>query len=109
MPAFTDLEIENIFGADDAENERPERLLEYFYYNGAYEALTSAIRIRILVGHKGVGKSAWLKRSFLADQAAKQFSVWLRPNDLEPIRSNSTGLGNFSARVELWKDEILRE
>jgi len=36
---FTDENIENIFGAEDAENESKERLKEYFLRNKAYESL----------------------------------------------------------------------
>ena len=61
MPAFDDATIEKLFGADDAENERPERFKQYFYYNHAYDSLVSPLPVRILVGHKGVGKSALLK------------------------------------------------
>jgi predicted ATPase len=66
MPTFDDANIEELFGAEDAENERPERFKEYFYYNHAYESLIAELPVRILVGHKGVGKSALLKRAFLA-------------------------------------------
>ena len=82
MVDFTDETIEKIFGADDAENENSERLLEYFYKSEAYEQLTSNLAVRVLVAHKGVGKSALLKRAFLADEQEKKPALWLRPNDL---------------------------
>jgi len=71
MPEFDDVNIQKMFGADDAENESGERFKEYFYYNHAYESLTSELSVRVLVGHKGVGKSALLKRAFLTDQEKK--------------------------------------
>lgn len=109
MPNFTDETIERIFGADDAENETPERFIAYFYYNQAYESLISSLPIRVLVGHKGVGKSALLKRAYLADQEAKRPCVWLRPNDLVSIKQSASGVDDFILRIETWKEGILRE
>ena len=64
---FDDETIEKIFGAEDAENEIPERFKEYFYYSKTYENITNSLPIRILVGHKGVGKSALLRRAHIDD------------------------------------------
>ena len=63
MPDFSDTNIRKLFGAEDAENETPARLKEYFVRNKAFENLVSGLPIRILVGLKGVGKSALLKVS----------------------------------------------
>jgi hypothetical protein len=109
MPNFNDETIEKIFGADDAENESLDRFLAYFYYNQAYESLASALPIRVLVGHKGVGKSAVLKRAFLADQEEKRLCIWVRPNDLISIKQQAANVGDFIARIEAWKEGILRE
>lgn len=109
MPNFTEETIERLFGADVAEEEPTERFLEYFFYNRTYEALRSELPIRVLVGHKGVEKSALLKRSFLADQSEAQPSFWLRPNDLVPIKTAVQGTVDFIRRIEGWKEGILRE
>jgi len=109
MVNFTDATIEEIFGADDAENERPERLLQYFYANQAYAQLTSELPVRVLVAHKGVGKSALLKRAYLADTERKRPSVWLRPNDLVETKAAAASQTDFILRVEEWKVGLLRE
>jgi hypothetical protein len=108
MPRFTDLEIERIFGADDAENETTARFLEYFYVNHAYESLCSDLPIRILVGHKGVGKSALLKRAFLQESQSFEFPIWLKPNELIHVITESNTHRDFNIRIETWKRGILR-
>ena len=77
MPTFDDVTIERLFGAEDAENETSERFRAYFFYNKAYESLIAPLPIRILVGHKGVGKSALLRHAYLADQDAGRLAVWI--------------------------------
>lgn len=109
MPKFDDVTIERLFGADDAENERPDRLKEYFYYNHAYDSLRSDLPVRILVGHKGVGKSALLKMAFLADRESSEPCVWLRPDALLKVQSTATSENQFVQRIETWKRGILSE
>ncbi|HEV7415776.1 MAG TPA: hypothetical protein VGN98_06445, partial [Tianweitania sediminis] len=107
MPQFDDVTIERIFGADDAENEDASRFKEYFYRNRAYESLIADLSSRILVGHKGVGKSALLRRAFLEDQEAKHPSIWIRPNDIAEVRSAAASQSDFILRIEEWKKGIL--
>jgi hypothetical protein len=84
VPKFTDETIERLFGAEDAENETDDRFREYFVFNQSYESVRSSLPIRIVVGHKGIGKSALLRRAFLEDRDQRNLAVWLRPNDLAP-------------------------
>lgn len=101
MPTFNDETIYKLFGNEDAENERPERLKEYFFRNKAYESLTADLPIRVLVGHKGVGKSALLKISHLEDNEAGILSLWVRPNDV--FGSVDTEAQSFLGLIENWK------
>ena len=48
MPALNDENIQKLFGVEDAENENPDRLKEYFFRNMAYENLVIGLPIRIL-------------------------------------------------------------
>jgi hypothetical protein len=101
MTGFTDENIQKLFGIEDAENEAPDRLKEFFFRNKAYENLTSNLPIRILVGHKGVGKSALLKVAYLEDQEDEVLSLWLRPDDIRSkVNSRETDL---NALIESWK------
>lgn len=109
MPIFTDSNIEVIFGADDAENETPERLKQYFYTNGAYESLRSDLAVRVLVGHKGVGKSALLKRSYLDDVESGVPCAWFRSNDLIDTKEDALREVTFLRMIEKWKIGLLKK
>lgn len=107
MPSFTDENIERLFGAEAAEDEIPERLKEYFYINKTYENIRNNLPIRVLVGHKGIGKSALLKRSYLDDVETNQICVWIQPTDLTEL-SSIKDAGDFNQQIDAWKRGILR-
>ena len=101
MPKFDDETIYKIFGNEDAENEIPDRLKAYFFRNKAYASLKADLPIRVLVGHKGVGKSAILKVCHLEDADEDILSLWVRPNDVfAAVDLKST---NFLGLIENWK------
>jgi hypothetical protein len=75
MIEFNDVAIEEIFGKEAAEDEAPTRLKEYFFRNKAYENVVLNLPLRILVGHKGIGKSALLKVSWIEDVEGSASSV----------------------------------
>lgn len=102
MPVFNDEIIQKLFGREDAENESPERLKEIFFRNKAYENLTANLPIRILVGHKGAGKSALLKIAYEEDQARNIVSLWLRPDDVRAAVPE-LGDGDLNKRIDAWK------
>jgi hypothetical protein len=104
MPIFNDSTIERLFGVEDAENESRERLLQYFYRNKAYDAIRQPLPIRLLVGHKGSGKSAILKFSALQDDDEKVLSVWIRPNDLVKYMAHEEP--DLNRMIEVWKRAI---
>lgn len=58
---FDDQTIQSLFGFEDAESEPIERLKEFFFKKDTYERVTAELPVRILVGHKGTGKSALFK------------------------------------------------
>ena len=105
MPQFNDKTIEEIFGIEDAENEKPQRLKQYFFRNKAYENLVVGLPIRVLVGHKGIGKSALLKMAFLEDQENGVLALWLRPDDIDNITSNETT--DLNVLIRQWKTGIV--
>ncbi len=104
MLEFTDANIERLFGVEDAENENHERLKQYFFRNKAYSSLIEELPIRILVGHKGVGKSALLKMAALEDEQAGRLSVWIKPSDL--VRYMSHSEPDINRMIEIWKRAI---
>jgi hypothetical protein len=105
MVKFTDENIEKLFGVSDAENEKPERLKEYFFRNKAYENLANDLSIRVLVGHKGSGKSALLKILYLEDQEKRMPALWLQPSDV--LAAFDQKKGTFNSWIEDWKNALL--
>ena len=106
MPTFDDATIERLFGAEDAENENDNRFKEYFYYNRTYDNLVANLPIRILVGHKGIGKSALLRRAYLDNEENADLAVWIRPNDLISYVSD-VATSDFNQLIENWKLGLL--
>lgn len=104
MPTFDDQTLAKLFGAEDAENEDPERLKEYFFKNKAYEGLKADLPIRVLVGYKGVGKSAILKVCYLEDVEDDVLSLWVRPNDV--FGAIASDADSFLQLIENWKSGL---
>jgi len=101
---FTDENIEKLFGKSDAENEVPERLKEYFFKNKAYENLANDLSIRILVGHKGSGKSALLKILYLEDIDRKIPAIFLKPGDV--LSAFDQNKSHYNSWIEDWKKTL---
>ena len=104
MIEFNDVAIEQIFGKEAAEDEAPDRLKEYFFRNKAYENVILDLPIRILVGHKGIGKSALLKVSYLEDLEAGVPALWLRPGEVKSLISSDTD--SLIRLIEQWKSGL---
>ncbi|WP_019956494.1 ORC-CDC6 family AAA ATPase [Yoonia vestfoldensis] len=79
---FSDPEILNLFGAEAAEDETPEKLKSFFFKSDAYESIRSDLPLRVLVGNKGSGKSALLSMSHYRDNEKKVMSLRIQPNDV---------------------------
>ncbi|WP_282605326.1 hypothetical protein [Pelagibius sp. Alg239-R121] len=107
MPTFSDENIFKLFGAEAAEDEEPRRLKEWFVRNKAYESIRSDLPIRILVGHKGVGKSALLRMAHFEDLDQGVLSLSLKPNDLHALISLNND-AQFLELIEAWKMGLRR-
>lgn len=82
---FTEENIYKIFGAYDGEGENINRLKEYYFKTDTYEKVVSDLPIRILVGNKGIGKSA-LFRVALSEQKEKgDLPILIKPDDIAEI------------------------
>lgn len=103
---FDDQTTELLFGAEDAENETPQRFKEYFFYSKVFDNLNNDLPIRILVGHKGTGKSALLRRTFISDDDANRVAIWIRPSDLTEFRKDAMS-ADFNLKVEQWRAGLL--
>lgn len=104
---FTNLNIRSLFGYEDAESEDPSRFKEYFLKNGAYDDLVAPLPFHIVVGHKGVGKSALLRRAYLDDIENNMLAVEIQPNDISELME-SIPSESFIQKIERWKGGIKR-
>ncbi len=102
---FTPETIQQLFGFEDAESESPERLKEYFLKKDTYDSMFADLPVRILVGHKGTGKSA-LFRVLMADEEERgSLVVKIKPDDIAEICLDQS---NFLLRIREWKDGLNR-
>ncbi|QNH14537.1 MULTISPECIES: ATP-binding protein [unclassified Xanthomonas] len=101
---FSELEIQRIFGHEAAESEDIERLREYYFKNDTYEQVTSELPFRILVGHKGVGKSALFKVAMAEAEEQGRLTVLIRPDDIVGIGSDT---GDFIRAIRDWKEGLV--
>ena len=79
---FNEETIRAIFGHEAAEDETIERLKAYYLKTSVYSSMKSSIPLLILVGHKGVGKSALLKVLASEDSEESKIPITVQPNDI---------------------------
>jgi hypothetical protein len=113
MPALSDSAIESMFGAEAAEAERDERLLEYFYRSPLYDQVISDSSLKLVVGFKGTGKSALMRMGYLHDRKVGAEALWLTPDDLGgkvyADAGGKEGEGNQSRMmkgIRVWKQAL---
>lgn len=97
---FTDENIQSIFGYEDAESEPIERLREYYFKNETYSRVASELPIRILVGHKGIGKSALFRISIAEDKEKGNLPILIKPDDIADLGKDDE---NFLLKIRQWK------
>jgi hypothetical protein len=97
---FSEVEIQKLFGHEAAEDETPERLREYYFKSNTFDQVVTELPLRVLVGHKGIGKSALFQVAMLEDEENKILPVLIKPDDI-------IGLGNkdddFLKIIRDWK------
>lgn len=100
---FSELEIQRLFGHEAAENEDPSRLREYYFKTATFDQVITELPFRILVGHKGIGKSALFKVAMAEDEQASRIAVLIRPDDVIDIGGDTT---NFLKAIRDWKEGL---
>jgi hypothetical protein len=100
---FTEEAIQSIFGHEAAEDEKPERLKAYYFKSSIYEKVRPKLELRILVGHKGIGKSALFTIAMSEDVENGEFPILLRPDDVTGIGTETT---DFLKAIREWKDGL---
>ena len=94
-----------MFGHEAAENERPERLRQYYFKSQTYDRVTADLPLRILVGQKGIGKSALFTVAQAEDSEAGSISLSIRPDDVSSISSDDT---DFNKKITEWKSGLFK-
>jgi hypothetical protein len=98
--SFTDENIRKLFGYEDAEGEPVERLKEFYFKNKTYEQVLSNLPVRLLVGHKGVGKSAMFKIAMQEQKDNGDLTILIRPDDIAEIGEKHD---NILLSIKKWK------
>lgn len=97
---FDDETIQKLFGYEDAESESAERLREYYFKTDIYKRITGDLPIRILVGHKGTGKSALFKVAIMEEKEKGNLPILIKPDDISELGKSDE---NFLLKIKQWK------
>lgn len=108
MKLLSPTNIPKIFGFEDAADENTQRLKEYFLKRSDYETVKSDLPLSIVVGFKGVGKSALLRVSYEEDIEECNPTLWIRPDDVVEMIDELSSDIEFSKMVLLWKRGIAK-
>lgn len=97
---FDDETIRGLFGFEDAESEPINRLKEYYLKKQTFASVTSDSPLKILVGHKGTGKSALFKVAISEEQEKGNLPIMIRPDDIAELGKKDD---NFLLKIKQWK------
>ncbi|MEK6708178.1 MAG: hypothetical protein AABY81_05165 [Pseudomonadota bacterium] len=97
---FSEEQLQRLFGHEAAEDEDPARLREYYFKTNTYDEVCADLPLRILVGHKGTGKSALFKVAMAEDKENDTITVLIRPDDVAVLATDTT---DFLKTIREWK------
>lgn len=101
---FTEQNIAALFGHEAAEDEDIERLKSYYLKGSAYDQVANDLPIRILVGHKGIGKSAMFHIAMAENAQDGRLALLIKPDDIAGIGDEEQ---NFLKLIREWKQGII--
>ncbi len=99
---FSEEQIRELFGDLAAEDESIDRFESYFVKTDTYDKIHNSLPIRILVAHKGIGKSAIFRMSYIENQKNNVLSLWVKPDDI-------ANLGKTEGDIEIDPLELIRQ
>jgi len=102
---FNDATIQKIFGFEDAESEPIDRLKEYYFKKETFDRVMTDLPIRLLVGHKGTGKSALIKVAISEEREKGNLPILIKPDDIAELGKNDE---NFLLRIRQWKYGLMK-
>lgn len=97
---FDDATIEKLFGNEAADYENIERLKAYYFKGKVYSRVTADLPLRIVVGHKGVGKSALIRYAMYEDRINGILPILIKPDDVVGVAKSNV---DFLQRIKDWK------
>lgn len=97
---FTAENIRKIFGAYDGEGENITRLSQYYLKTDVYESVKANLPVRILVGSKGVGKSALFRMALKEGVEQDRLCILIKPDDIAEIGEKNESL---MISIRKWK------
>ncbi len=100
---FSEYELQKLFGHEAAEDEEPERLKEYYFKSKAYAQIVNDLPLRILVGHKGIGKSALFQVAIDEEAESNRLTILIKPDDIIGIGGETD---DFLRLIRDWKTGI---
>jgi|GEM_PF-273087 len=100
---FDEVTIQKLFGNEAAEDEDAERLKEYYFKNDTFNKIAVDLPLRILVGHKGIGKSALFNVAMLEDKEAGRLPIKIKPDDVAHLGKNTS---DFSDTIRSWREGL---
>ncbi len=97
---FNEEDIQSIFGHEAAEDEELDRLRSYYFKSLVFDKVSAHAGLRILVGHKGIGKSALFTVAMDEERSEGNLPILIRPDD---ITGMGTDTGDFLKTIREWK------
>lgn len=102
---FSDEQIREMFGDLAAEDEQKERFSSCFIKTDVYQKIHNFLPIRILVAHKGIGKSAIFRMSYLENLENDVLSLWVKPDDILRIANTENDIDPL-LMIRQWKEGL---
>ena len=97
---FSETNIARLFGHEAAEDEDIELLRLYYFKSNTFGQVANDLPMRVLVGHKGIGKSALFKVAMAEETAEGKISILIKPDDIAGIGEQEQ---DFLKLIREWK------
>lgn len=97
---FGEYELQRLFGHEAAEDEDPQRLKEYYFKSKTYSQVVNDLPLRIVVGHKGIGKSALFQVAIDEEASKNRLTLLIKPDDIIGIGEDTE---DFLKLIRDWK------
>ncbi|MEN6670916.1 hypothetical protein AAJP47_11130 [Psychrobacter sp. B38] len=97
---FNENNLQRLFGHEAAEDEDPQRLREYYFKSKIYSQVVNDLPLRIVVGHKGIGKSALFQVAINEESENSRLTLLIKPDDIIGIGEDTD---DFLKLIRDWK------